>query len=155
MCRTIWIRENYTISTDRSLLDREIIYQYLSEESYWAKGMPRTTFEQSFKHSSLCFGLFNGNPKENQAQQVGFARVVSDLATFAYLADVFILEPHRGKGLSKWLMEVILKHPDLKELRRFMLATKDAHSLYEKFGFQSLAHPEKMMEIARGRSIYQ
>lgn len=155
MSQTTWKKENFTISTDRHLFDREMIYRYLSQESYWAKGMPKEVFERSFKHSSLCFGIFEGDPANGRSEQAGYARVVSDLATFAYLADVFILEKYRGQGLSKWMMDVILDHPDLKGLRRFLLATKDAHSLYERFGFKSLADPEKMMEIARGSSIYR
>ncbi|HET7657267.1 MAG TPA: GNAT family N-acetyltransferase [Bacillales bacterium] len=155
MSQTTWKKGDYTISTDRTMFDLEMIYRYLSQESYWAQGLPREVFDKSIKHSSLCFGLFAGNPESKPAEQVGFARVISDLATFAYLADVFILLPHRGKGLSKWLVATILNHQDLKGLRRFMLATKDAHALYEKFGFKYLSQPDKMMEIARGSSVYQ
>ena len=121
-------KEKYSISTDRSLLDIDVIFNYLSLESYWAKGIPREVVEKSITHS-LCFGLYY------EQQQIGFARLVTDEATFAYLADVFVLESHRGKGLSKWLMEIIHAHPGLQGLRRWVLGTRDAHALYEKFGW--------------------
>ncbi|MQM40153.1 hypothetical protein KBTX_04199 [wastewater metagenome] len=154
MEKTTWKKENYTLTTEQSLFDHEAIYHYLTEESYWALGMPRNVFEKSLEHS-LCFGLFAGDPSKEQAEQIGFARVISDHATFAYLADVFILEAYRGRGLSKWMMAVILDHPELRNLRRFMLATQDAHTLYERFGFGPLATPEKMMEISKGKSVYE
>ncbi|HET7578794.1 MAG TPA: GNAT family N-acetyltransferase [Bacillales bacterium] len=155
MTEQTWKKGDYTISTDRQLMDRDMIYHYLSQESYWAQGLPRTVFEKSFAHSSLCFGLFTGDPTgEGTAEQIGFARVVSDMATFAYLADVFILTPYRGQGLSKWMIDTILKHPEMQGLRRFMLATRDAHSLYSRFGFRPLSQPDKMMEIARGKEVY-
>lgn len=133
-----WIRENYKISTDAALLDVPLIHQYLSEQSYWAAGIPFSTVQRSIQHS-MCFGVYR------EAQQVGFARVVSDHATYAYLADVFILPAERGKGLSKWLMQVIVEHPDLQGLRRFVLATKDAHGLYAQFGFTEYAQPDRLM----------
>ena len=135
----------YRISTDKSQLQTDVIYQYLSEESYWAKDIPRSIVEKSIANS-LCFGIYH------EKEQIGFARVISDLATFAYLADVFVLPPHRGKGLSKWLMEVILAHPDLLTLRRFMLATQDAHGLYKQFGFDALPHPDRVMGKAMNGS---
>ncbi len=136
----------YTISTDPSLLDLDVIHGYLVR-SYWSPGIPRQIVATAIAHS-LCFGVYH------HAQQIGFARVVTDQATFAYLADVFILEPHRQQGLSKWLVAVIQAHPALQGLRRFLLATLDAHGLYAQFGFTPVAKPERMMEIARP-NIYQ
>lgn len=131
-------RNEYQISTDRHRIDVAAVHAYLTQ-SYWSPGISRKVVERAIENS-LCFGVYVG------AQQAGFARVISDKATFAYLADVFILEPHRGKGLSKWLIEFITSHEELQGLRRFMLATKDAHSLYEQFGFVPLANPSRMME---------
>jgi GNAT superfamily N-acetyltransferase len=128
----------YFISTDPSLLSVDIIHHYLSKESYWAQKVPREVVETSIINS-LCFGLYS------KKEQVGFARLVTDKATFAYLADVFILEQFRGKGLSKWLIEVVQSHPELQGLRRWMLGTRDAHGLYEQFGWSVI--PEE----ARGR----
>ena len=132
-------RGEYTITTDRHRLDVEAIHGFLTN-SYWSPGVPIEIVERAIANS-LCFGLFNGK------DQVGFARVITDKSTFAYLADVYVLESHRGKGLSKWLLEVIQGHEDLQGLRRFMLATRDAHGLYAQFGFTSLANPSRMMEI--------
>src|SRR6266487_1573762 len=115
-------KENYIISTDPSKLNIDTIHHYLSEESYWAKGIPRTVVEKSIANS-LCFGLYNN---EQSMMQVGFARLITDKATFAWLADVFILPEHRGKGLSKWLMQIIHAHPELQSLRRWLLGTRDA-----------------------------
>ena len=134
-----WNRDRYTISTDRARLDREAIHGFL-RNSYWAKEIPRTVVDRSIDNA-LCFGVYDG------PTQVGFARVISDFATFAYLGDVFVLESHRGRGLSKWLMEVILGHPDLQGLRRWSLATRDAHGLYERFGFRRPSNPDRLMEI--------
>jgi len=119
-------------------MDRAVIAEFLAS-SYWAKGIPLTTVEKSLAHS-LCFALLDGH------RQVGFARVISDYATIAYLNDVFVLSEYRGRGLSKWLMECITSHPELQGLRRWMLATRDAHGLYEKFGFTPLKKPEVFME---------
>jgi GNAT superfamily N-acetyltransferase len=134
-----WKREGFTISTDRSRLDRPAIHEFLSG-SYWAKGIPRSVVDRSID-GALCFGLYDGE------RQVGFARVITDRATFAYLADVYVLESHRGRGLATWLMEAILAHPDLQGLRRWMLVTHDAHPLYRKVGFTELPHPERIMEM--------
>jgi GNAT superfamily N-acetyltransferase len=131
-------REGFTISTDPARLDRALIHEFLSA-SYWARGIPRETVERSIA-GALCFGLYENG------RQVGFARVITDRATFAYLADVFVLESHRGRGLAAWLMETILAHPDVQGLRRWMLLTRDAHPLYRKVGFTDLAHPERVME---------
>ena len=129
----------YEIDTDKRRLDIAAIYRFLSTESYWAKSR---TLEQTLIaiENSLCFGLFKGR------EQVGFARVITDKATFAYLGDVYVLEQHRGNGLSKWLMKTIIEQPDLQGLRRWLLATRDAHGLYEQYGFRVLVHPERWME---------
>jgi GNAT superfamily N-acetyltransferase len=127
----------YQVSTDPARLDIEVIHSYLTQ-SYWAAGIARERVERSIAHS-LCFGLYHlGN-------QVGFARVISDFTTFAYLADVFVLESHRGRGLSKWMMACILDHPELQGLRRWMLGTRDAHGLYAQFGFTELDDAKKYM----------
>ena len=130
---------DYTFSTDKTKLDIKVIHDFLST-SYWAQNIPIEIVKRSIENS-LCFGVYFNN------EQIGFARVISDHATFAYLADVFILEEHRGKGLSKELMKHIMEHPQLQGLRRFCLGTKDAHSLYEKFGFTVIKSPERFKEI--------
>lgn len=134
-----WQNGEFTISTDKNLLQIEAIHQFLSRDSYWATERTREQTATAIEHS-LCFGVFADE------KQIGFARVISDYATFAYLGDVYILEEFRGRGISKWLMETIIKHPDLQNLRRWILATKDAHSLYEKFGFHALKFPDRWME---------
>ena len=133
--------EEYEISTDRARLDIEVIHNFLSN-SYWAKAIPRNVVEKSIRNS-LCFGVYR------DGKQIGFSRVISDLATFAYLADVFVLPEHRGKGVSKLLMRTILSHPDLQGLRRILLATLDAHGLYERFGFTQLDRPDRYLSIHR------
>ncbi len=129
----------FVISTDRRRLQLEVIHKYLSEESYWARERTSEQTATAIKNS-LPFGVYKG---ENQ---VGFARVVTDYATFAYLGDVFILPEHQGKGLGKFLMRTILEHSELQGFRRWILATKDAHELYEKYEFAALRHPERWME---------
>jgi GNAT superfamily N-acetyltransferase len=119
----------YNISTDISKLDVNVIHQFLCYESYWAQGIPKNIVEKSIANS-LCFGLFYKDV------QIGFARLITDKATFAYVADVFILHEHRGKGLGKWLMRTMQSHPELQNLRRWLLTTKDAHTLYEQLGWQ-------------------
>ena len=131
--------EGYLISTDSSRLDFEIIHGFLSQ-SYWAKSIPRALVEKMTRNT-LCFGIYHHD------RQVGFARIISDYTTFAYLADVFVLPEHRGKGLSKTLVSTIRAHPDLQNLRRWMLVTLDAHGIYEQVGFHGLTHPERHMEI--------
>ncbi|HEX8462477.1 MAG TPA: GNAT family N-acetyltransferase [Segetibacter sp.] len=131
--------ENYTISNDKSLLNINVIYDYLSKESYWAKDIPLAIVEKSIDNS-LCFGVYCNDV------QIGFARLITDKATFGYLADVFIVEQFRGKGLSKWLIETIHAHPKLQTLRGWFLATRDAHELYKKFGWQSLQNPARFMQ---------
>jgi len=132
-------KDEFEINTEKSRLQIDMIQSFLAGESYWAQDR---TLEQTRRaiENSLCFGVYEGE------RQIGFARVVSDLATFAYLGDVFILDEFRGRGLSKWLMEAIVSHPGLQGLRRWILATRDAHGLYEQFEFASLRFPERWME---------
>ena len=137
--------EGYTISTDKSKLQPEVIHQFLSN-SYWAKNIPMEIVKRSVENS-FCFGVYYKN------EQIGFARVISDFSTFAYLGDVFILEAHRGKGLSKILMKEVFSHPKLQGLRRFCLGTRDAHTLYNQFGFYQIKKPELWMEI-KHENIY-
>jgi N-acetylglutamate synthase-like GNAT family acetyltransferase len=131
----------YVISSDPGLLDLHVIHGFIAQ-SYWAKAISKPLVERTIQNS-LCWGVYH------RAAQVGFARVITDKATFAYLADVFILPEHRGRGLSKALVETILAHPDLQGLRRWMLVTADAQGLYEQFGFKAVPHPERHMEIHR------
>jgi GNAT superfamily N-acetyltransferase len=138
-------KDDFMISTDKSLLNIEVIKNYLSNESYWARNIPVETVKKSIE-GSFCFGLYLNERKNiSEITQVGFARVVTDYATFGYIADVFVLEQFRGRGLAKYLMETIMGHPDLQGLRRWMLATKDAHGLYAEFGFSPLDKPERIM----------
>lgn len=134
-----WQKEEFIISTDKARLEIETIQKFLAEESYWAQNR---TLEQTQRaiENSICFGVYA------EEKQIGFARVVSDCATFAYIGDVFILPEYRGKNLSKQLMEAMLEHPDLQNLRRWILATRDAHGLYGQFGFHNLKFPERWME---------
>jgi GNAT superfamily N-acetyltransferase len=136
-----WAKGEFEISTDPARVDVSMVHEFLTN-CYWAKGIPEETVRRSIENS-LCFGVYHGKP------QVGFARVISDRATFAYLADVFILPPFRGRGLSRWLMECIVAHPDLQGLRRWMLATQDAHGLYAKYGFTAVKAAERWMELHR------
>jgi GNAT superfamily N-acetyltransferase len=134
-------REGYLISTDPAQFDLDAIHAYLVR-AYWCEGIPRETMERAIANS-LCFALLRGTA------QIGFARVITDSATYAYLCDVYVLEEYRDKGLGKWLMECLMGHPALQGLRRFSLATRDAHGLYRQFGFRELSKPESMMEILR------
>lgn len=134
-----WTKEDFSISTDKSKIDTVYLQQFLSG-SYWAENIPLEVVWRSIE-GALCFGVYNNE------KQIGFARVITDEATFAYLCDVFVDEDYRGKGLSKWLMETILNYPGLQGLRRFMLATKDAHGLYEQFGFVPLTFTDRWMHI--------
>jgi GNAT superfamily N-acetyltransferase len=138
---------NYVVSSDPSWVDVDVVWRFLSEESYWARDVPREIVLQSLVHS-IPFGVYQIGP-QSVRKQVGFARVTSDRATFAYLGDVFILKEHRGQGLSKRLMEAVLAHPELQGLRRWLLFTADAHILYERFGFSLPSRPERIMEIHR------
>ncbi len=141
MTQDEWQRGAYTISTDRARLDIELIHQFLNTSSYWAQGRTIEVVRRAIEHS-LNFGIYR------DGAQVGFARVITDYATFAWLADVFVIEEHRGQGLSKWVMEVILAHTELQGFRRWLLATKDAQELYRRFGFDELRRPERFMERA-------
>ncbi|HEU5076341.1 MAG TPA: GNAT family N-acetyltransferase [Polyangiaceae bacterium] len=134
-------RLGYRITNDVEAMDSDAVHAFL-RRSYWAQGVSKDVVERSLR-GALCFGLFKGE------LQVGLARVITDRATFGYLSDVYVLDEHRGQGLARWLVQVILSHPELQGLRRFMLATKDAHGLYEKLGFAPLAHPEMFLEIFR------
>ena len=132
-----WRRGEYTITTDR--VDLGVVHGFLTT-CYWAKGIPLELVRRSIEHS-LAFSVYDGD------RQVGFARVITDYATFAYLGDVFVLESHRGRGLSKWLMEVVVAHPQLQGFRRWVLLTRDAHGLYRQFGFHELEEPQRYMEL--------
>jgi GNAT superfamily N-acetyltransferase len=138
---TSWTRDDFVISTDKNRLQFDLIQSFLKTESYWANNR---TPEQTRRaiDNSICFGMYDHDV------QIGFARVVTDRATFAYVGDVFIVKEFRGRGLSSWLMEVIVGHPELQGLRRWVLATRDAHGLYRKFGFTELHHPDRWMEWA-------
>jgi GNAT superfamily N-acetyltransferase len=134
-----WHRDGILLSTDPARVDRALVHRWLSEESYWARGIPREVFDRSLDHA-LPFGLYEGGA------QVGFARVVSDYATVAYVGDVFVLEPWRGRGLARWMMECMVGLPRLAGLRRWFLLTRDAHALYRQVGFTALASPDRWME---------
>jgi len=135
--------ENFIISTDSSRLDVQMIHQFLSERSYWAKGRSMEAVQVTISNS-ICFGVYN-----DVGGQVGFARMVTDYAVFGWLMDVFILEEYRGKGLGKLLMKSMLEHPVVKNLRRIGLGTSDAHGLYAQFGFSGLSKPQNMLELIR------
>ncbi len=137
-----WQKDDFFISTDKQKLDLAYIHQYLSKESYWAANIPFHTVKKSIENS-ICFGIYQ------QEQQIGFARMIADEATFGYLADVFVDTAFRGRGLSKWLMEVIMDYPSFQGLRRIMLATRDAQGLYAKFGFNHPADQQEIMYLRR------
>ena len=136
---SIWQRDDYLISTDKDRLEIHFIHDFLANQAYWALGRSFDSVKRSIDHS-LNFGVYKND------QQIGFARVVTDFATFAWLADVFVIEEHRGHGLGVWLIEVITNHPELQGLRRWILATRDAHDLYRRVGFSELATPQSWME---------
>jgi len=136
------IKDDYLISTDKALLNIDVMHSYLSKESYWAQHIPREIVEKAVANS-LCFGLYCNN------QQIGFARMITDTATFAYLADVFVLEAYRGKGLASWMMEVILAHPQLQGLRGILLRTRDAQELYKKFGWEEVSEENRKRFMVR------
>ena len=142
-----WRNGEFEISTDPARVDLATTHAFLANDSYWAAGVPRDVFERSIA-GSMVFGMYRGE------EQVGFARVVSDGATFAWIGDVFVRDEFRGKGLGKWLMETIVSHPDLQGLRRWMLATRDAHGLYQQYGFTDLHDPTRFME-RWDRDIYK
>ena len=138
---------DFLITTDRSKVDLELVHRFLSTESYWSKNIPLETVKGCVENS-LCFSVFRND------NQVAFARIISDFHSFAYLADVFVVKEFRGLEISKWMMDFIMRHPNLQGLRRFCLGTHDAHSLYEKFGFQLIAKPEFFMEIKK-ENLYE
>ena len=137
----------YVVSTDSKHVDRELVWRFLHDEAYWSLGVPRNVVEQAID-GSICFSAFPDDP-DRGAPQVGFARVVTDKATFAWLCDVFVLPEHRGKGVAKQLMVAVMSHPDLQGLRNVILATRDAHGLYSRYGFTPLAEPARWMAIRR------
>jgi len=138
-----WRRDDgFVISTDKARLDVAAVHGYLSACSYWAKGVPRAVVERAIAGTPLVFGVY----EESTGRQVGFARVITDRATMAYLSDVFIVPDYQGRGLGTWLIETIVAHPELRGLRRWLLATADAHGLYARFGFTPLAQPDRWME---------
>jgi GNAT superfamily N-acetyltransferase len=141
-----WSRDGYTLSTDQARLDVDAVHAFLSQ-SYWATNVPRDVVERALRNA-LCFGLYRDEA------QIGLVRVISDYATIAYVGDVYVLPEHRGRGLSKWMMECVLAHPELQHLRRWILITRDAHDLYRQFGFRELKRPEGFMEL-HDPDVYQ
>ena len=139
-------KNEFTISTDKSRLGIDSIHEFLSTRAYWCLNIPKETVQRAIEHS-LCFGVYESE------KQIGFARVITDFATIAYLGDVYVLEEYRGKGLSKWLMETIMSHPELQGLRRWILLTGDAHELYRQFGWTDLADATKWMEL-HNKNVY-
>jgi len=133
---------SFTVSTDKSRLDVDAIHRFLSEESYWAKNIPRALVERAIEHS-LCFAAY-----DDDGALIGFARVITDYAVFAYVGDVFVLPAHRGRGVSKAIVAAMRSHPELQSLRRWHLLTSDAHGLYKQFGFRALEKPERHLEIS-------
>jgi hypothetical protein len=146
-----WEKDNLLISTDKSLLQISKIHQFLATEAYWALDIPKNIVMKSIENS-LCFGVYEN--RDGQKDQIGFARIVTDYATFAWLCDAYVKTSHRKKGISKWLMTCIMSHPDLKNLRRICLATKDAQSLYTQFGFEVTKTPGNWLEI-KDNDIYK
>ncbi len=147
----VWEKDSFLISCDKTKLQLDRIHHFLSQEAYWSLGIPRKTIETGIQNS-LCFGVYE---KATASElQIGFARVISDYASFAWLCDVYIESSHRGLGLSKWLMKCICNYPKLQNLRRFALGTRDAHGLYHQFGFEAVKNPENMLEI-KNNDIYK
>lgn len=136
----VYLAKGFKISTDKNLLNFDMILDFLNHQSYWAKGISKEKLQKAIDNS-ICFGVYHDDV------QVGFARVITDKSTFAYIADVFILPDYRKQGLSKWLIQNILASADLQDLRRWLLATADAHQLYKKFGFGALNNPDRFMQI--------
>jgi len=137
------------VTTDKSQFDIDMIHTFLSRDAYWSLGIPRALVEKAIS-ASLCFAVF-----DDDGHQAGFARVITDYASFAYLADVFVLPAYRGRGLSKLMMSAIREHPELQMVRRWLLVTRDAHGLYEQYGFQKVTRPERLMEIVRVNAYAQ
>lgn len=141
-----WEKDGFVITTDKEFLDLQKIHHFLCVQTYWAKGTSFDLVKKSIDHSSICFGLFEGDPKKEKTNQIGFARAVTDFVRFAYLMDVFIIPEYRGKGLSKWLVHIITEESELKSVGSILLRTFDAHGLYSQYGFQTIPDPEHYMK---------
>ncbi|NWQ41608.1 GNAT family N-acetyltransferase [Bacillus sp. EB106-08-02-XG196] len=141
-----WEKAGFTISTDKQYLDTDVIHHFLSVDSYWAKGITIEKVKKSIEKSSICFGMYEGDPAKGDAKQIGFVRAVTDFVRFAWIMDVFVLPEYRGRGLSKWMVETMVEQSELKDVRKMMLCTFDAHGLYEQYGFQTLDDPEIFMQ---------
>lgn len=141
-----WEKDGFTIYTDKQYLDTGVIHHFLSVDSYWAKGITIEKVNKSIEKSSICFGMYEGDPAKGEARQIGFVRAVTDFVRFAWIMDVFVLPEYRGRGLSKWMMETMVEQSELKDVRKMMLCTYDAHGLYEQYGFQTLDDPEIFMQ---------
>jgi N-acetylglutamate synthase-like GNAT family acetyltransferase len=141
-----WEMDGFTLTTDKQYLDSDVIHHFLSVDSYWAKGITLEKVKKSVEKSSICFGMYEGDPAKGEAKQIGFVRAVTDFVRFAWIMDVFVLPEYRGRGLSKWMMETMVEQSELKDVRKMMLCTYDAHGLYEQYGFQTLDDPEIFMQ---------
>lgn len=141
-----WEKDGFILSTEKQYLDIHTIHHFLSVDSYWAKGITIEKVKKSIEKSSICFGLYEGDPAKGEAKQIGFVRAVTDFVRFAWIMDVFVLPEFRGRGLSKWMMETMVEQSELKDVRKMMLCTYDAHGLYEQYGFYKLDDPEIFME---------
>ncbi|MBY0147220.1 GNAT family N-acetyltransferase [Neobacillus niacini] len=141
-----WESDGFILSTDKQYLDTDVIHHFLSVDSYWAKGITMEKVKKSIEKSSICFGMYEGDPAKGEAKQIGFVRAVTDFVRFAWIMDVFVLPEYRGRGLSKWMMETMVEQSELKDVRKMMLCTYDAHGLYEQYGFQKLDDPEIFMQ---------
>jgi N-acetylglutamate synthase-like GNAT family acetyltransferase len=141
-----WEKDGFTISTDKQYLDTDVIHHFLSVDSYWAKGITMDKVQKAIEKSSICFGMYEGDPVNGEARQIGFVRAVTDFVRFAWIMDVFVLPEYRGVGLSKWMIETMVEQSELKDVRKMMLCTFDAHGLYEQYGFQTLDDPEIFMQ---------
>jgi N-acetylglutamate synthase-like GNAT family acetyltransferase len=141
-----WEKDGFTIYTDKQYLDTDMIHHFLSVDSYWAKGITMEKVKKSIEKSSICFGMYEGDPAKGEAKQIGFVRAVTDFVRFAWIMDVFVLPEYRGRGLSKWMMETMVEQSELKDVRKMMLCTYDAHGLYEQYGFQTIDDPEIFMQ---------
>ncbi|CDQ20061.1 GNAT family N-acetyltransferase [Halobacillus karajensis] len=146
MTTKIWEHEDYLVTIDKGDLELDVIYKFLSKQSYWSKGISKEDVIKSINHSALCFGMYYINPDNKEKKQIGFARVISDLVTFSYLTDVFILPGYRNLGLGKWLLHIITNYDEL-DIRRIMLSTDDGHSFYSRYGFEPLDKPNVFMQI--------
>ena len=141
-----WEKDGFTLSTNKEYLDSNVIHHFLSVDAYWSKGISMEKVLKSIEKSSICFGMYEGNPEKGEAKQIGFVRAVTDFVRFAWIMDVFVLPEYRGRGLSKWMMETMIEQSEIKDVRKMMLCTYDAHGLYEQYGFQTLDDPEIFME---------